>query len=404
MLSFAVLLASAAACTTNHDSLARKPTDNKGGGGAGGIGGTAGLGSGNTGNQAQGGRYNPDFEPPGDNVLTVVNGVVDAPSIRLCFARVEKDGTSEIVGSPSPELAYGASLVLTEIEGLSLVEDTIQTWAITGELSKIEKLDCSEAVARAEAEEARVTPIAALENADGAGGAPSDVDSGGAGGQVAVGAGGEGTAGAGGAGEEPPLEKPRLRARAAPAVPPATVNIGRSILMVLTGCIGGAAYSDRAATSACGDPYTPDSPTLQPIVVTLSRQIAFDKVGLQAVHASLSTPSLDLRTTGADDAVALVFASSVAYGSIEPRPADTRFTKLELGVDRTDYGLQAINEDGAVAFAEDWPSILARSGIDAIQSARTYTAIFLGPDPQLIKQGFWSRNAFALVDNDPTRK
>jgi hypothetical protein len=34
---------------------------------------------------------------------------------------------------------------------------------------------------------------------------------------------------------------------------------------------------------------------------------------------------------------------------------------------------------------------------------RTYTAIFLGPDPLLIKEGWWNGSAFALVDNDPTR-
>ena len=57
LLSFAALLVAGVACTTNHDSLARKPNENKGGGGAGGVGGTAGSGFGNSGNQAQGGRY-----------------------------------------------------------------------------------------------------------------------------------------------------------------------------------------------------------------------------------------------------------------------------------------------------------------------------------------------------------
>jgi hypothetical protein len=47
---------------------------------------------------------------------------------------------------------------------------------------------------------------------------------------------------------------------------------------------------------------------------------------------------------------------------------------------------------------------LARSGLTAMQSARTYTAVFLGPAPQLLATGFWNANAFALVDNDPTRE
>jgi hypothetical protein len=86
------------------------------------------------------------------------------------------------------------------------------------------------------------------------------------------------------------------------------------------------------------------------------------------------------------------------------RPADTRFTPAELGVARSNYGLQAIDQNGAVAFQEAWSDVLAVSGIESIEAARTYTAVFLGPAALLIKKGWWNAPAFALVDNDPTRK
>ncbi|HEX2871354.1 MAG TPA: hypothetical protein VHP33_08860 [Polyangiaceae bacterium] len=398
-LLLALLVAAGASngCTTNHDALARQP---KAGSSAGGSAGTAGFGFGgfgNTGNQPQGGRSNPDVEPPGANVLTIVNGIVDAPSVRICFARVGENGETEaFVGSPLPELGYAASTVLLEVDGLSLIDDVIQPWVIAGQLSLLKKLSCEDAVALAQAEEAKVTPI------------PEEPVEAGQGGEGGVGHGGAAAvpgsaaeAGAGGAGE--PLEFPALRARALAALPAGTVNIGRSILMVLSGCIGGAAYTDHIETAVCGNDYTPQTPTLQPIVVKLSRQLSFDKVGLQAVHASAATASLDIRASGDSGAVSLVFATDVTFGAIEPRPAALRFSPAELGVDQLNYGLQAIDEAGGVAYQEAWSDILAVSALPTPVAGRTYTAVFLGPDPLLIKEGWWNTSAFSLVDNDPTR-
>ena len=394
LLTLSLAAGASNGCTTNHDALARQP---KAGSSAGGSAGSAGFGFGgfgNTGNQPQGGRQNPDFEPPGANVLTIVNGIVDAASVRICFARVGENGeTAALIGSPLPELGYAASTVLREIDGLSLIDDVIQPWVIAGELSLLKKLDCQEAVDLARDEEAKVTPIPEEPVDSGQGGA------GGAGGASAADAGAE--AGAGGAGE--PLQFPTLRARPLAALPAGTVNIGRSILMVLSGCIGGAAYTDHIDTAVCGKDYTPATPTVQPVVVKLSRQVGFDKVGLQAVHASVATASLDVRASGDEGAVSLVFATDVSFGAIEPRPAALRFTPAELGVDQVDFGLQAVDEGGGVAYQEAWSDILTVSALPTPVAGRSYTAVFLGPDPLLIKEGWWNTSAFSLVDNDPPR-
>jgi hypothetical protein len=376
-------------CTTNHDALARQP---KAGSSSGGAGGTSGFGAGafgNTGNDGSvGGRQNPDAEAPGDNVLTIVNGVVDAPGVRLCFARVGDDGqTSDFVGSPLPELAYAGASVQRELDGLSFADDMIQPWVISGDFSRLKGLDCQAAVALAESEEAKVTP--------------SDGDAA-AGGQGGAGQGGAAPLGAAGM-PELPLELPTLRARPMAALPAGTVDIGRSILLVMTGCIGGAAYTDHIETSACGPAYSPETPTLQPIIMTLSRVVGIEQVGLQGVHASQATGSVDIRASGDKGAVALVFASALDFGEIKPRPADVRFTPSELGVEQTNYGLQAVGNDGGVLYQEAWSDVLAASGLDTPRAARTYTAVFVGPDPLLIKQGWWNPSAFTLVDNDPTR-
>jgi hypothetical protein len=102
--------------------------------------------------------------------------------------------------------------------------------------------------------------------------------------------------------------------------------------------------------------------------------------------------------------VALVFASALSFGAIEPRPADTRFTPEQLGVDQGDFGLQVVGENGSPAFSETWSRLFTTSGVDAMFPDRTYTTIFVGASPFLRKKGWWNPPAFALVDNDPTRK
>src|SRR4029079_6888514 len=142
----------------------------------------------------------------------IVNGVIDAPSLRLCFAHVGKNGeTADFVGSPLPELGYAASTVLTALDGFSLADDVIQPWLIAGDLALIKRLDCEAAVALAQSEEAKVTPV------EGQGGQGSGGDN--AGGAAPS------EPGAGGAAEPALPPMPTLRARPVAALPAGTVNI-----------------------------------------------------------------------------------------------------------------------------------------------------------------------------------
>ena len=383
-LMLLVASASGGACTTNHDALAKQ---NRGGGGQGGKAGAASAGLGNTGNfSPEGGApQNPDDEQPGEDVVTIVNGVVDAPSVQLCFARTDiVGGVPELVGEPSSELSYGSARIFTEIPGVSLQEDAIQPWLLAGTLSLVEGLDCVAAVELALEEEAKVTPV----EEQGTGG---------------VGAGGE-PAGAGGAGEPSPrLELPKLRARAMPALPAGSFAVGRSVLLVLSGCIGGAAFTDSLETSVCGEAYSAKTPTLQPVVVKLSRESRFDKVGLQAVQGSLAAGVEEMRAASDVGSLALTFASKLTFGAIQPRPADVRFGSAELGVGVPGHGVQAIGE-GVVLYQEGWASLRDRAGISEVVNGRSYSLVLVGPSPQVAKPGFWSSPSLVLVDNDPTRE
>lgn len=386
---------SAAACTTNHDAFAKKP-GGAGGGGSGG-GGFGGGGFGNAPSGAQGGMLeNPDNEPPGDDVLTIVNGVVDAESVQLCFARSRDGGVPEPFGLPLPEreLGYAQSIELENIEGAALTKDYLEPWVLAGNLSLIEGLVCEQAIALAQEEEARATPDPEALAGASAGGAAGE-----GGADAQGGAGAEG--GAGGA-RAPKYERPALRARALPQFSPGTFAIGRSVLMVLSGCLGGPAFRDDLEALACGARYADSLSTAGAVVVKLSRDVSFPGVALQAVQASLGTELVDIRVAGGEGDVSIAFANELTYGAIAPRPPEQRFGPAELGTMSGRHGVQALR-DGVVHLQESWSTLFDRSGIEELESGRGYSLVLVGPSSDTRKLGFWQRPAFALVVNDPTR-
>src|SRR6186713_3684297 len=81
------------ACVTNHEALEKKPAG-RGGSDAGGASAAGGRPNqlGGFGGEAANAGGHADDEPPGESVLTIVNGVVDAPSVALCLAKVDADG------------------------------------------------------------------------------------------------------------------------------------------------------------------------------------------------------------------------------------------------------------------------------------------------------------------------
>src|SRR6187551_3770094 len=114
-LAFLLFSAGFVACVSNHEALEKKPTG-RGGNGSSGAFAAAGAPShrGGTGGDGANGGGHEDDEAPGESVLTIVNGIVDAPRVALCLAKVAADGSVTPLGSPLTEapLEYGQSLVL----------------------------------------------------------------------------------------------------------------------------------------------------------------------------------------------------------------------------------------------------------------------------------------------------
>ena len=280
-----ILAGSLGGCVTDHDALQKKPSVAAGAGAGGalsGAGAPAVIG-GSNGGAASVGRH-ADDEPRGKSVLTIVNGVVDAPSVVLCFVKLDASGGITPFGDPLTKapFEYGQNLVLADVSGAKVDADTLEPVLIAGELDLVAGLKCEDAVARAEDEEASAIDAntrareAAHASEAGEGGSAD-------------------SAGAGGEGGVPSYERrARLRLGRLPAIPGGTLNAGRSILYVATGCIGGATYDAAKSDEYCGAGYNEQQPTLSGVLVSLSRRVQYGETGMQFVHASLATPPVDV--------------------------------------------------------------------------------------------------------------
>jgi hypothetical protein len=390
------------ACMTDHAALEKMSAS----AGTGGMNAVAGSGSGNAPNNSGGGGVagsgHPDDEAPGTSVLTIVQGVVDAPSVVWCFAKVAADGTVTPFGSPISKqpLAYGDNLVLHDIAGADLANDTLQPFLIAGDLDLVAKLDCAAGVALARSTEAAADPAAdpaesepTTANAAGAAGASDSAAGGNA---------GDSGAGAGGAPGIPVEVMSALRVRGLPAIPAGTLNGGRSYLLVANGCLGGAGYDSPLAESYCGDGYTEHAPTVSEIFVALSRATASGFVGMQFVHASLATGPISVTSHSAPTTanMPITIVSQEVEGELLPRPASLTHTAVEYG-SGADFVLSVASQS-ATLDTEAWTDVLARGGVSALEDGSTYALVLLGSRADLrAPTPFWNLSAITVVPADP---
>jgi hypothetical protein len=385
------------ACVTNHEALEKKPPMQTGGGTGGALasaGAPAHLGG--FGGEAASGGGHSDDEPPGESVLTFVNGVVDAPRVALCLARLDADGNVTPLGFPLTDapLEYGHSLVLREVDDVDFASDGLEPIVIAGELERIEGLDCETAIERARAEEAR-----SAGTEQGAGGAAGD------GSGLGVASGGDGASagegGSAGAAETPPAVRSALRVRGLPAIAAGTLNQGRSLVFVANGCLGGATYGGNAAVQYCGEGYSSRQPTVSAILVSLSRQSSPEHVALQVVHASLANAQVELRSRPPFPSMATgVGIASVMLGQVAPRPASIQNTAFDLGSSRKYY--LSLEEQGSSLFSQSWASALANGELAQLENGRGYALIVNGPRADLkAVANSWNAAVLTAVAVDP---
>ena len=210
----------------------------------------------------------------------------------------------------------------------------------------------------------------------------------------AGGAGGEaGTMGGSGGEPEPPTP-PRLRVAALPEIPAGALAEGFSSLYVAIGCLGGPAFTHPLEADACGRGYAPNSPTSSAVLVTLSRTHAVGKLSLQALHASLASPTLSISSAPPDTAVqaSVPIVFDLRRGELKPRQPSTQLTLLDYGLSSPGWRAQA-STNGTPLFSERWLNVLERAGIDAFLEGRGYTLVVVGPAGNVGSRGFWNEAA-----------
>jgi hypothetical protein len=324
-------------------------------------------------------------------VLTFLHGIVDAESVLLCFL----SGTgadARVLDAEPTALDYGQSLVLTEIAGADLAKDDVEPVVITGELELVSGLDCADALELAHKEQdAAPTTVEPPGSAGAGGGGASGVATG------EGGAGGEGGVGA------PLPEPPRLRVGQLPIIPAGTIDRGRSYLFVGTGCIGGPAFAGQYAQAACGEEYTPATPTLSGVLVALSRRTQIGSLGLQVAHASAATGMVNVFASRImSDTANSWIASGLEYGALVPGTVQPSLSAEQYGVDSPFWQIELLSDFTSV-FAERWSAIKMRAGLSTLVDGRSYTLVLLGPAAGFARKGFWNPSALSVVPNDPTR-
>ncbi|MGC4094935.1 MAG: hypothetical protein QM756_44860 [Polyangiaceae bacterium] len=331
-----------------------------------GTGGAAVLSGGST-VTGTGGRT-PD-ESPGENVLTIVHGVVDAAVIRLCFGKVGVDGALPLgVPEPVAGLDYGAALVLRGIAEVDWASDVQATWVLTGDT---QGLDCAAAVAQAET----------LGDDQG---------------EVAAG-------GSGGEGGGPASAIAALRAARLPNVPAGTLSQGRSTLLVANGCIGGRGVDSRLSANACGDGYSERAPTLSAVFAALSRRTDPSKLGLQVLNASLASPELDVFAAPASGSPGpSLITLGAELGTLVPRLPALVGAAMDYGVSDPDWGVQ-LSHGGSQLFSEPWQTIVSHAGLTSLSDGKTYALVVLGPGLglPLSRTLLWNTSRVAVVPTDP---
>lgn len=290
-----------------------------------------------------------DASPPLPFVLTVVNGMPDAPEIRLCFVPVVDGEEEPIAAKPLPEaeagLSYGKSLIANSLGGIDLAATALRPYVLSGELA------------------------ASVETCDALLGAPKE--------GVAI----------------APL----------PVLPAGTFGPGRSVLLVATGCVGGPDHVTSGRDLLCGEGESPDATTANLVVVAMSREKTTG-IGLQTMHALASPSSIAVEIAPSGPLAALPVGSATTRGAIAPKPSPVSYEIGSFGASARDASIRirdaaSLVELGSVSVG----AALEQGGLAPADFAngRSFTLVAVGPQPNLQAGPWWSAFTVVAVDSDP---
>lgn len=343
----AVLICAGGGCAEEHSRLA---PDDAGTGAATTTTGSAGTGGGGGSSTGAGGAGG-DPEPPGPTVVTVVNGVVDANAIRLCFPSFPGGAGAD----PWPSvggLGFARAGRIDPVSPTVPNGQDVEVLVVGGDLAQTAGQSCAD--------------LAAM--------TPNDAG-------------------------------PPVRVESAGVIPQSVFATERSLLIALSGCLGGADHDHEAVEQICGVGYQPSSPNVAMSVGFLSRQTSPDHVGMQFCHASQATPTSYLRLApGIDGAVAQLVVPSWSLGAIAPYPPLWRFSRAGLGAvpeATLELSTNVSTPEHRASFAEALSNseltatdLVEGVGFTFVMVGASHT---MGPDPG----PWWHELSYTVLRSDP---
>ncbi|MBI5536388.1 MAG: hypothetical protein HY898_26945 [Deltaproteobacteria bacterium] len=357
------LFAAASCQSSNHDALVAHPDppDSGGSGGSGGfvVDGAAGGDSTTEepdawldapADDAEDSPEDTGVQPDGPSRLTIVNGLADAGAIRICFHAGTGGALSALPVPPSPEDATGLVFAHAHVfealpGGVDVATQDVRPVVYAGDMSALGGKSCD-----------ALSPL------------PTGV-------------------------VEAKLQ----------VVPAGSLNVGRSVLLVVAGCAGGIGHEGTGAEQACGKGYAADKPNATLLVATMTRAPDPDRIGLQAFGGSVAAQSLSLRYTTSEQ-LATELAQDVVAGEIAPKPPTTTLTLQTLGFKPAEGKLDVIEkQQTAVAASTTLAEALGRGGLSMgdFVNGRNYTLVWVGAREGTGPGAWWLPFTMTLVRSDP---
>lgn len=277
-------------------------------------------------------------EPDVESKLTLVNGLVDEATVRFCLVRVTGP-TSELPWPSSSGLDFARSAAIAPT---ALPAGDLVVKAVVGSTSAVGSKTC-----------------AALETA------------------------------------------PNVRVLELGLLPESALAMPRHLIVVATGCVGGADHDGPDAELACGVGYAPDTPTASLVAGVQSGLGATDAVRLQFVHGvtAMTFPAKVSLAPGVDSAAFDAVLYDWTLGAVSPNPPlDTESVMDFVDIAKAKLGVIHNGAQVEVPFAQAFEN----GGVDpsVIADGDGLALVAVGARPGLESASWW-RGFTAVAIHQP---
>jgi hypothetical protein len=177
-------------------------------------------------------------------------------------------------------------------------------------------------------------------------------------------------------------------------------SIGKSVLLVPAGCVGGATHTDAAEKLACGSGYSPSSPTATLVALGMEDGGAPGKLALAAVHASVAMPTVDVRIDLGASGVSAMLAPLLSAGAVGPKPPLDDLSVEQLGViGEVEVAVHSPGETQLPLASVALDEALENGGLSTpdFEDGQGFVLVAVGGSPGLAAGPWWHALTFTAV-------